>query len=72
MRIDQARTLLARAAGEEHRSVAALASHWGVSHKTVLKLIAAKVLRAHRVGRVWRIAPKEIRRYEQQQERAGN
>jgi excisionase family DNA binding protein len=34
-----------------------------VSTKTVRRAIAAGELRAHRVGRQWRIAPREVLRY---------
>lgn len=48
----------------EHWTIRALARHWGVSKATVWKLITCGQLNAHRVGRVWRISPEEVSRYE--------
>lgn len=39
------------------------AEFFGVSEKTIGRWIASKDLRAHRLGRQWRIAPDEIDRF---------
>lgn len=63
----RAREVVAESHHAEHLAVRDLARHWRVSPATVRKLIRCQHLRAHRVGRVLRVAPEEIARYESEQ-----
>jgi excisionase family DNA binding protein len=44
-------------------SIRQAAAFFGVSEKTVRRRIAAGHLRAHLIGRQWRIAPEEVERF---------
>jgi len=63
--LSRARQAVREAERAEHWAIKSLAAHWGVSRSTVARLVACGALKAHRVGRVWRVAPEEIQRYEQ-------
>jgi excisionase family DNA binding protein len=69
--VDDARRVVADARHEEHLAVTELARHWHVSRRQVLKLIDCGQLHAHRVGRLLRIAPEEINRYESMNQAPG-
>ncbi|MCG7932705.1 MAG: helix-turn-helix domain-containing protein [Candidatus Thiodiazotropha sp. 6PLUC9] len=40
-----------------------LAKHWGVSVRTINRLIKSGELSAHRVGTQWRIDPQDVEAY---------
>ena len=60
-------TATTHTARAEHFTVAMLSRHWRVDQRTIRKLIRCRQLRAHRVGRVWRVSPEEVERYEREQ-----
>jgi excisionase family DNA binding protein len=46
---------------KDYFTVNELAQHFRVSTKTIYRQLWAKVIPAYKVGRVWRIAKKDIR-----------
>ncbi|MCG7980266.1 MAG: helix-turn-helix domain-containing protein [Candidatus Thiodiazotropha endolucinida] len=49
--------------GKPHFSQKTLAKHWGVSVRTINRLIKSGALSAYRVGTQWRIDPEDAETY---------